>query len=194
MTIESIARRRAWVTVVCLALAGLASGCTVLREYAPTGERSTQARVRVMAVDRYVFSAFMFVKTEADDEPREQMLAAFSKGWMGMGKVPKGSELIGMPAFREQDTNMPVVERYVTGNQPLRIRYTAKVDGTLICGGDGAFKPVAGHDYELVVSMLSTSIGFRGECGLIAYELVAKGDAIERVPLLLIPLPTKSKR
>ena len=60
-------------------------------------------------------------------------------------------------------------------------------------GANGALTPVGGHDYEVVISMLSTSIGFNGQCGLMAYELLPKGEGYERAPLMLTPLPNKTR-
>jgi len=176
-----------------LALSLVLGGCAVAPPYAPTGDKATQARLRVKASDRYAFPALMIVKTEDDTEPKEQVLAIFTKGWMGLGKTPKESELIGMPASADKDTNMPVLERYVTGNQPLRLRFSATLDGQSVCGANGALTPVGGHDYEVVISMLSTSIGFNGQCGLMAYELLPKGEGYERAPLMLTPLPNKTR-
>ncbi|CAG2152888.1 hypothetical protein LMG26411_04296 [Cupriavidus numazuensis] len=166
--------------------------CAVPPPYTATGDRSTQARLRVKAADRYAYPALMVVKTEDDSEPKEQFLAIFNKGWMGMGRTPKESELIGMPEAPGADTNMPVLERYVTGGHKMRLRFEARLDGALICGSSGAFTPDKGRDYELVVSILGTSPGGNGQCGLMLYELVGNRNTYERQALMLGPLPLRN--
>lgn len=136
----------------------------------------------------------MFVRTQQGVEPKEQFLAIFFKGWMGMGKTPLASEQIGMPDVAGVESNMPVLERHITGGQEMRPTYEARLDGSLICGATGAFTPANGRDYELVVSLPGTTLGGNGRCGLMLYELVAKGDGYERQPLMMTPfVPKKNK-
>lgn len=181
-------------TTMLLATACLALGaCAVPPMYSPLGDRGTQARIRVKANDRYAFPAIVTIKAIDDVEPKEQFLAVFFKGWMGMGATPKEAELIGMPDTTGEDATFPVLERYVTGNRPLRLQLDARVDGSYICGDAAAFTPASGHDYELVVPLRGTSLGFSGACSFILYEIVPKGHSFERHPLAMTRLADKQK-
>ncbi|WP_244788259.1 hypothetical protein [Cupriavidus pauculus] len=181
-------------TTVLIAIASLALGaCAVPPMYSPVGEIGTQARIRVKANDRYAFPAIVTVKAIDDVEPKEQYLAIFFKGWMGMGAEPKKAELIGMPETTGEDATLPVLERYITGNRPLRLQLDARVDGNYICGDAAAFTPTSGHDYELVVPLRGTSLGFSGACSFILYEIVPKGNSFERLPLAMTRLADKKK-
>ncbi|MBB1634832.1 hypothetical protein [Cupriavidus sp. UME77] len=156
-------------------------------EYAPKGAPDTQARLRIKAMDMYAYPAIILGTVEQDNEPKRQVLAVFTKGWAGIGKTPKESERIGMPASTDQDTNMPVLERYVSAGQPLSLMFAATLDGTLVCRAAAVMTPEAGHDYELVVLLQATSIGGNGRCGLLAYELQPGAGPDNRVPFMLRP-------
>lgn len=157
--------------------------------YSPVGERGTQARIRVKANDRYAYPALISVKAVDEVEPKEQFLAIFSKGWMGIGATPKEAELIGMPETTGEDATMPVLERYITGNRELRLKLEARLDGSYICGDAASFTPVAGHDYELVIPLRGTSLGSHGACNFVLYDILPKGSLFERRLLAMKPLP-----
>jgi len=173
---------------LCLAL----GACAVPPPYSPMGERTTQARVRVKVQNYHAYPALISVKAIDDIEPKEQILAIFNKGWMGMGATPKTPELIGMPETKAE-ANMPVLERYITGNRELRLTLQATLDGIYICGDGGAFTPAPGHDYELVVPIQTTSMGGNGQCRLFLYEIVPAGNSYDRRPVTLTALPSAKK-
>jgi len=181
---------------VLLVVAGLClvlGACAIPPTYAPLGDRATQARIRVKADYRYPHPAIVSVKAIDDVEPKEQFLAIFIKGWMGMSGFPKEAERIGMPETTGLDATLPVLERYITGNRELRLKLEATLDGGYLCGETSAFTPVAGHDYELVIPLRTTSLGGNGECGFVLYEIDSSGTASIRQRLSMRPLPVAKK-
>lgn len=185
-TLNRVIRYRPFFAAAILPLA--LAGCAIPPMYQPSGTPASHARLRVKLMDMFAYPALSIVYVENDAEPKQQVLAAYQKPWMGIGKSPKESETIGIPASTDRDTNMPVLERYVTSGAPLRLYSKAILDGYTVCDSRAAFTPMAGHDYELVLSLVSTSIGGNGRCGLLAYELVPGAGNDNRVPLVLQPL------
>lgn len=174
------------VAIAAFSLAMLA-GCT-LPLYKPNGETARQARLRVKVMDMYAYPATYIVFVTHDTEPKRQLLAFFQKPWMGMGKQPKESERIGMPDSTNRDTNMEVIERFVSADVPLPLLIEARLDGRTLCGAEGQFTPLPGHDYEIVISLVGTSLGGNGRCGLLAYELQPGNGPDNRTPHMLQPL------
>lgn len=179
--------RRLLVTAFAALLLTMLTGCT-LPIYKPSGETVSQARLRVKVMDMYAYPATYVVFVAHDTEPKRQLLAVFQKPWMGIGKHPKESERIGMPESTNRDTNMEVIERFVSAGEPLPLLIEARLDGNVICGAGGQLSPAPGHDYEIVISMVGTSLGGNGRCGLLAYEIQPGNGPDNRAPQMLQPL------
>ncbi|WP_454764410.1 hypothetical protein [Cupriavidus campinensis] len=79
-----------------------------------------------------------------------------------------------MPESTNRDTNMEVIERFVSADEPLPLLIEARLDGNVICGAGGKLFPAPGHDYEIVISMVGTSLGGNGRCGLLTAFMSAK--------------------